>query len=47
MKDSQFWIKFEIAILFAALVCFACADYERANFIMLFLIHHRLIKEVK
>lgn len=41
------WRKFEIVIAFIALAFFALHDYQRADFLMLFLIYNRLIKEAK
>lgn len=41
------WRKLEIVIAFIALALFAIHDYQRADFLMLFLIYNRLIKEAK
>ena len=43
----MYWRKMEIVVAFLALAFFAFHDYERADFIMLFLIFNRLIKDVK
>ena len=39
--------KIEFVMAFIALAFFAFHDYERADFLMLFLIFNRLIKEAK
>ncbi len=41
------WRKFEIVFSFIAFAFFALNDYQRADFLMLFLIYNRLIKEAK
>ena len=41
------WRKLEFVMMFIALAFFVFHDYERADFIMLFLIFNRLIKDVK
>lgn len=41
------WLKLEIIVAFIAMGCFAFCEYERADFLMLFLIFNRLIKEEK
>ena len=41
------WRKLEFVVMFIALAFFAFCEYERADFIMLFLIFNRLIKDVK
>lgn len=38
---------FEIVFVFIASAFFALHDYQRADFLMLYLIYHRLIKESK
>ena len=43
----MFWRKLEIIVVFLAMGCFAFCEYERADFLMLFLIYNRLIKEAK
>lgn len=39
--------KLEIVVAFISLTFFALHDYQRADFLMLFLIYNRLIKESK
>ncbi len=39
------WRKLEIIVVYLAMGCFAFREYERAYFLMLFLIYYRLIKE--
>ena len=39
------WRKLEIVIVFIALALFASHHYQRADFLMFFLIYNRLIKE--
>lgn len=39
--------KLEIVLAFIAIAFFALHDYQRADFLMLFLIYHRLINEAK
>lgn len=41
------WRIFEIVFAFIAFAFFALHDYQRADFLMLFLIYHRLTKKVK
>lgn len=41
------WRKLEIVVAFIALASFALCDYQRADFLMLFLIFNRLINEAK
>ena len=47
LKDDEkgFYYKLEIIVCMVAFMFFAIADYDRADFLMLFLIFHRLIKE--
>ena len=45
IKDKKFWQKAEIIVAFIAMAFFALCEYERADFLMLFLIYNRLIKE--
>jgi hypothetical protein len=45
--EVMIWRKLEIIVVFIAMGCFAFCEYERADFIMLFLIYNRLIKDVK
>lgn len=39
------WRKLEIVFAFIAFAFFALQDYQRADFLMFFLIYYRLIKE--
>ena len=39
------WRKLEIVVAFIALAFFALCDYQRADFLMLFLIYNRLISD--
>lgn len=41
------WQKLEIVIAFIAFAFFALHDYQRADFLLLFLIYNRLLKEAK
>ena len=41
------WRKLEIVVAFIAFAFFALHDYQRADFLMLFLIFNRLIKDEK
>lgn len=41
------WRKLEIVVAFIAFAFFAFQEYQRADFLMLFLIYNRLIKEAK
>lgn len=41
------WRKLEIVVACIALAFFALHDYQRADFLMLFLIFNRLFKEAK
>ena len=41
------WRKLEIVVAFIAFAFFALHDYQRADFILLFLIYNRLINEAK
>ena len=43
----MFWRELEIIVVFLAMGCFAFCQYERADFLMLFLIYNKLIKEEK
>lgn len=47
LKDDEkgFYYKLEIIVCMLAFLFFAIADYNRANFLMLFLIFHRLLKD--
>jgi hypothetical protein len=42
---GDFWRKVEIILLLTAFGLFAFAEYNRAYFIMLVLIHNRLLKD--
>jgi hypothetical protein len=44
-SESDFWRKVEIILLLTAFGLFAFAEYNRAYFIMLVLIHNRLLKD--
>ena len=47
LKDDEkgFYYKLEIIVCMLSFLFFAIADYNRANFLMLFLIFHRLLKD--
>ena len=49
VKESEvmIWRIFEIVFELIAFAFFALHDYQQADFLMLFLIYHRLIKEAK
>ena len=47
LKDDEkgFYYKLEITVCMLSFLFFAIADYNRANFLMLFLIFYRLLKD--